>query len=185
MKRKANNISINTTSYYKHFLLSVIILFSFTTLGCGNSGSNIYENTDGTIDSSIENSINTTDDSDDSDDSNDSNDSKSETSIITNNDTNNSNVGSNNGVNPSYTGSVSLDWDAPSINADGSYLNDLSGYKIYSAKNSSDYTNPVDIGVVTSIEINDLSPGTWCFTITAYDNANNESDYSVEACTTI
>lgn len=78
------------------------------------------------------------------------------------------------------TSSVTLEWDAPTSNADGSPLNDLAGYKVYYGNSSTNYTNSVDIGNFTSATINDLSSGTWYFAVTAYDASGNESSYSNE-----
>lgn len=83
------------------------------------------------------------------------------------------------------TGSVTLSWEAPASNSDGSALNDLAGYKIYYGSSSSNYTNSVDVGNYTSASISSLSSGSWCFATTAYDSSGNESTYSNETCTTI
>lgn len=81
--------------------------------------------------------------------------------------------------------SITLAWDKPDINSDGSELNDLSGYKIYYGTSSNNYTQSIDVGNITTAVISNLSSGTWCFTTTAYDTAGNESSYSNEACKTI
>jgi hypothetical protein len=82
--------------------------------------------------------------------------------------------------------SVTISWSAPSINADGSHLaGDLAGYIIYYGQNSGNYTDSVDIGNFTNASVNDLTVGTWCFTVTAYDDVGNESDFSEEICKTI
>ena len=83
------------------------------------------------------------------------------------------------------TGSVTLSWDAPTTNLDGTPLTDLAGYKVYYGRASVNYTNSVDLTSGTSVHISDLDPGEWCFTVTAYDAARNESGYSMEACTVI
>lgn len=85
---------------------------------------------------------------------------------------------------PAATGSVTLSWEAPVLNSDGSELNDLAGYKIYYGS-SSNYTNSIDVGNYTSASISSLSSGSWCFATTAYDSSGNESAYSNESCTTI
>jgi len=81
--------------------------------------------------------------------------------------------------------SVTLSWGEPASNIDGSDLNDLAGYKIYYGTSSNNYTQSVDVGNITSAVISSLSPGTWCFSTTAYDTAGNESGYSNEVCKTI
>jgi len=79
-----------------------------------------------------------------------------------------------------YSGSVALSWYAPTKNEDGSHLTDLSGYKIYYGTTSRNYTQYVDTGNVTAVNIGNLAPGTYYFALVAYDNAGNESDYSRE-----
>jgi hypothetical protein len=81
--------------------------------------------------------------------------------------------------------SITLTWNRPNANSDGSDLNDLVGYKIYYGPSSNNYTQSIDVGISTGAVISGLSAGSWCFATTAYDDAGNESDYSNEACTTI
>lgn len=83
------------------------------------------------------------------------------------------------------TGSVTLSWNAPLTNADGSPLTDLSGYKVYYGPRSGYYTESLALGDYTGASISNLSSGTWCFAVKAYDTSGNESDYSNEECTTI
>jgi len=81
---------------------------------------------------------------------------------------------------------VTLSWSEPSFNADGTPLTgDLAGYIIYYGQGTDNYTDSVDIGHFTSASVSDLTYGTWCFTVTAYDAAGNESDFSEEICKTI
>ena len=82
--------------------------------------------------------------------------------------------------------SATLSWSEPSHNADGTPLSgDLAGYIIYYGLGTDNYTESVDIGNYRSASINDLTSGTWCFTVTAYDALGNESDFSDEICKTI
>ncbi len=76
--------------------------------------------------------------------------------------------------------SATLTWDPPSTNADGTPLTDLDGYKIYYCTSSGNYTKVVNVGNVTTYKIEPLNPGTYYFTVTAYDTSGNESDYSNE-----
>ena len=86
---------------------------------------------------------------------------------------------------PSQTGNVTLAWDAPTTNEDGSDLTDLAGYRVYYGTSSGSYTNSVNIGNFTSAVISNLSLGTWYFAITAYNSSSVESSYSTELSTTI
>lgn len=81
---------------------------------------------------------------------------------------------------------VTLTWEVPESNTDGSALDDLSGYKVYYGTASGVYTNSVDVGHVTSTIIDGLESGaTYSFSITAYDSSGNESDFCTEVNTTI
>jgi hypothetical protein len=86
---------------------------------------------------------------------------------------------------PKMSGSVTLRWAAPNTNANGGDLNDLAGYKVYYGPSSRNYTQSIDVGNYTGIAINDLPYGTWCFSVTAYDTAGNESGFSAELCKTL
>ena len=83
------------------------------------------------------------------------------------------------------TGSVTLSWDAPTTNSDGSPLSDLAGYKVYYGTSSGNYTNSVDVGNIAGSSVSSLTPGSWCFSVTAYDTSGNESNYAGEQCTSI
>ena len=88
-----------------------------------------------------------------------------------------------------YQPKTTLTWDAPTTNIDGSPLTDLAGYKVYHSQASGVYTDTdsKDVGNVTSINIQNTIgnlKGNWCFVVTAYDIALNESDYSNEVCAT-
>jgi hypothetical protein len=82
-------------------------------------------------------------------------------------------------------GSVTLSWDAPTTNSDGSPLSDLAGYKVYYGTSSGSYTNSVDVGNIAGASVSSLASGSWCFAVTAYDTSGNESNYSGEQCTSI
>src|SRR5664279_5118866 len=74
--------------------------------------------------------------------------------------------------------SVTLNWTAPTTNTDGTPLTDLQGYKVYYGSGSPcNYTTTLNAGNVTTHLIN-LASGTYCFAVTAYDTAGNESAYS-------
>lgn len=59
---------------------------------------------------------------------------------------------------------------------------DLAGYKVYYGTAPRDYGTVVDVGNVTSYQVDGLTEGVrYYFAVTAYDLAGNESDYSKEA----
>ena len=83
---------------------------------------------------------------------------------------------------PAGTNSISLEWDPPIDNVDGSSLTDLAGYKIYSVS-SGNYTLSATVAnTTTSTTIDNLSSGNRCFVATAYNTAGIESDFSNQFC---
>ena len=66
---------------------------------------------------------------------------------------------------------------------------DLAGYKIYIGTASGKYSfpgSPFMTGKVTSYSVSDLPKGqTYCFAISAYDSAGNESVLSAEVSKSI
>jgi len=87
----------------------------------------------------------------------------------------------------SATGAATLSWTAPVQNEDGSPLMDLGGYKVYYGLSAGNYTNTDTIinSGVTSHMVENLSPGTWFFVVTAFDRSGNESQPSASASKTI
>jgi len=85
------------------------------------------------------------------------------------------------------TGSVTLSWLPPSTNTNGSPLTDLSGYIIYYGTNSSSLAQSAKIanpGIATFV-IDNLSPGTWYFSLVSYNSANIQSPLSQVVSTTV
>ncbi len=83
-------------------------------------------------------------------------------------------------VTPAFAADVSLSWDAPTTNEDGTPLTDLAGYTVYYGIESANYTENIDVGNVLTYTVTNLSDGTYYFAVTAYDTSGNESDYSNE-----
>jgi len=84
-------------------------------------------------------------------------------------------------VSVAYSYSVTLSWDAPTTNADGTSLKDLAGYKIYYGTSSKNYSQKINVGNVTTDKISNLTSGnTYYFAVTAYDESGNESKLSNE-----
>ena len=77
--------------------------------------------------------------------------------------------------------SVTLTWDAPLENEDGSALNDLSGYRVYEGSETGVYSQYTDTDLAsTSVTIGDLAGGSHYFAVAAYDASGNESELSNE-----
>ncbi len=82
---------------------------------------------------------------------------------------------------PVHAGSANLTWKAPTTNVDGTTLTDLAGYKIYYGTSSGAYTSAVDVGNVTSYQVQNLSDGsTYFFAVTDYNANFVESAFSTE-----
>ena len=82
--------------------------------------------------------------------------------------------------------SVTLSWEPPTENTDGTPLVNLKGYEIHYGNASGTYstTIPIDNPGITRYVIDGLGAGTYYFAVTAR-SASGESDYSGEVSTTI
>jgi len=78
--------------------------------------------------------------------------------------------------------SVSIAWNPPTTDADGSSLNDLAGYRILFGSQSQSYSNTIDVenGGLTRYVIPNLAPGRYFFAIQAVDSSGNRSQPSNE-----
>jgi len=72
-----------------------------------------------------------------------------------------------------YCENVTLAWDA-------NQESDLKGYILYYGTSSGIYTSNIDVGNITEYTTPDLQDGTYYFAVTAYNEADYESAYSVE-----
>jgi hypothetical protein len=84
-------------------------------------------------------------------------------------------------------GNVSLTWQAPTENTDGSALQNLGGYIIHYGTASKQYTSQITItnpGLTTYV-VESLPAGTYYFSMTATTSAGVQSSPSSEAHTTI
>lgn len=87
---------------------------------------------------------------------------------------------------PAFGADITLSWDAPTTNADGTPLIDLAGYKVYVGSASGSYNaEAIDVGNVLTKTLINFCEGTYYFVATAYDLTGNESEYSNEVSKTI
>jgi len=78
-------------------------------------------------------------------------------------------------------GSVTLAWQAPTDNEDGTPLTDLAGYRVYYGEVSGTYTNFVTVGNSPNVSIGSLPlDKTLYFAVKAFDTSGNESTFSNE-----
>ena len=78
--------------------------------------------------------------------------------------------------------SVSLAWDRPTTNADGTQLTDLTAYRLYHGLASGVYTDRLSVTSATSATFSNIPSG--CsnyFAVTAVNSSGVESDFSREA----
>jgi hypothetical protein len=90
-------------------------------------------------------------------------------------------------VTENATGSVTLQWTAPTENTNGTPLTNLAGYWIYYGTSANALTKSVQItnpGIVSYV-LQNLSPGTWYFALSSYTNAGVQSSTSPVASTTV
>lgn len=80
---------------------------------------------------------------------------------------------------PAFTYPVTLSWQAPRTNADGTPLKDLAGFRVYAGTKPRVYTTVKDVRRSTTATL-DLPEGLHTFAVTAYDLAGNESEFSEE-----
>lgn len=83
--------------------------------------------------------------------------------------------------------SVTLAWDPPTQNTDGSPLTDLQGYKIHYGNASRSYSESIviDNAGITRYVVDSLEPGTYYFAVTAFNSKGTESEYSMEVSATL
>jgi putative Ig domain-containing protein len=77
-------------------------------------------------------------------------------------------------------GRATLSWTAPTENTDGSTLSNLAGYRIRYGTSATSLTQTIviDNASVTTYVVEDLSPATWYFAVTAVNSQGAESTNS-------
>src|SRR5215471_884555 len=79
---------------------------------------------------------------------------------------------------------VQLTWDAP-LQADGTSVPNLAGYKLYYGSQSGQYQTIIPVGLTTTYTVTNVSAGqTSYFAVKAYDSAGTESAFSNEVSVT-
>ena len=78
---------------------------------------------------------------------------------------------------------VTLNWQAPTENTDGTPLTDLAGYRIYYGVNSANLGNVIEVSNpgITTYVVDGLTPDIWYFASTALNSRGMESDLSSQA----
>jgi hypothetical protein len=90
--------------------------------------------------------------------------------------------GSDTGIptHPTDTYSVTLEWDAPTVDAVGRPLDDLFGYRLYyrDTDSAAGSETVIELGAQTRVTVSGLRAGNYLFAVTALDTLGNESDLS-------
>lgn len=78
---------------------------------------------------------------------------------------------------------VTLNWQAPTQNTDGTPLTDLAGYRIYYGADPADLRNVINVSNpgLTTYVVEGLTPDIWYFASTALNSRGMESDLSGQA----
>jgi hypothetical protein len=78
-------------------------------------------------------------------------------------------------------GSATLTWQPPTEREDGTpLLSNLAGYKVYwgTSPSNLEHVRTIDNPGITSFLVEELTPSTWFFAVTAYDSSGLESSKS-------
>jgi hypothetical protein len=88
---------------------------------------------------------------------------------------------------PPTTGAATLSWTEPTHNTNGSPITGLAGYHIYYGTSESNPSQRIDLtgATATSYVVQGLAPGTYYFTVVAYNDAGIDSPDSNVAVKTI
>jgi hypothetical protein len=82
---------------------------------------------------------------------------------------------------------VTLNWNPPTENTDGTPLTNLSGYDIHYGTSSGSYTQTITVsnpGIATYV-VDNLTPGTYYFSVAAINSQGIESPLSPQVSTTV
>jgi len=87
----------------------------------------------------------------------------------------------------SMSNTVTLSWEAPTENADGSSLMDLKGYKVHYGPTSKGYSDVIQVANpgLTTYVVQNLPTGKYYFAVTAYNATGKESSLSGEVSTQV
>jgi hypothetical protein len=87
----------------------------------------------------------------------------------------------------SKSSTVTLSWQAPTENSDGSALMDLKGYKVHYGSASKSYSDTIQVSNagLTMYVVQNLPSGTYYFAVTAFNASGKESSLSGEVSTQV
>ena len=75
-----------------------------------------------------------------------------------------------------------MSWNAPTTQANGTAIGNLTGFRVYYGTASGVYSSNVYVpgATTSSATLSRLSSGTWYFTVTSVDASGNESSLGYE-----
>jgi hypothetical protein len=78
--------------------------------------------------------------------------------------------------------SMTVTWDAPEANADGTAMTDLAGYRVLIGTASGQYGRSYTVAATgpLALTVPDLPPATYYVVVKAYDHSDNESEATDE-----
>jgi len=80
---------------------------------------------------------------------------------------------------PTDTYTVTLEWDAPTLDAMGRPLDDLASFRLYYRQIGAPAFEPaIDVGPATRASVEGLAAGEYVFAVAAVDELGNESEPS-------
>jgi Fibronectin type III domain len=87
----------------------------------------------------------------------------------------------------SQSSAVTLSWQPPTENSDGTALVDLKGYKIHYGPASKSYSDTIQVSNpgITTYVVQNLAAGNYYFAVTAYNSTGHESSLSAEVSTLV
>jgi Putative Ig domain len=87
----------------------------------------------------------------------------------------------------SSSDNVTLSWVPPTVNADGTPLTDLKGFKVHYGAASKTYSDTIEVANpgLTTYVVENLTSGKYYFAVTAYNSKGAESAFSPEISTTV
>jgi hypothetical protein len=85
------------------------------------------------------------------------------------------------------TNNVTLSWQPPTENADGTPLVDLKGFRVHYGPKSQRYSDTIQVSNpgLTTFVVQNLQSGKYYFAVTAYNAAGQESSFSPEVSTQV
>jgi hypothetical protein len=97
------------------------------------------------------------------------------------------NTTASNSAPPTASTGVTINWTPPTQNTDGTPLTNLAGYNIHYGTQPGNYTQTINVSNpgIASYVVDNLSPGTYYFTVAAVNAQGAESPPSSPVTTTV